>query len=370
MKASGIPIERLNGGNPLLAPSDRDWESGGVINPAVVYLNRSVENDPLIQGLVGAEPLDTLPDGVAAVYYRAVASSGVENAIPFSSIGLAVFTPDFQRLIRRFDTPVLEPGTDWESFDYFGIEDPRITCVDGVYFMFYCGPRIDPVSTFKTRICLATSRDLLHWEKHGPVPGGPDRFDNKDGALFPHRIQGRYYLLHRPWGAGFAGSDLSIWLASSESPFGPWDDLGEILHSYAIPGCRDSWVGSGSVPIALDEKRYLVIYHTGNYLNDIDREYDVGAALFDFDQFSPDNPRRLVVSRIEPLMVPETEFEFSQQPDGGRLGVVFPCGSYVFKDDLYLVYGAGDRYTAAARVKLEVLLDALQKGSLKNPYLS
>lgn len=373
MKTSGIPVERINVGRPLIAPSEKDWESGGTINAAAVYLPRSPENDRLIRGLAGGDSLEALPDGVVAVFYRAVASPGAENAIPFSSIGLAVFTPDLTRLVHRFDAPVLSPGTEWDSFDYFGIEDPRITLIDGVYYMLYCGPRNDTQYTYKTRLCLATSRDLLHWEKHGPIPGGPDRFENKDGVLFPRQIGGKYYLLHRPWGPDFSGSDLSIWLASSESPDGLWKDHGEVLHSYAIPGCRDSWVGGGSVPIPLSdtpgEMRYLVIYHTGNYLNDTDREYDAGAALFDFSRFSPEDPHRLVVSRVEPLMAPETEYERSRLPDGGQLDVVFPCGSYEFRGDIYLIYGAGDHFTAAARVNRQILLEALEAGSLENPYL-
>lgn len=368
MKASRIAVERIDAGNPLIEPSGNAWEGGGTINPAAVYLDRSPENDPLICGLVGDNRLDDLPEGVVAVYYRAIAAQSSGNEIPFSSIGLAVFTPDLRRQIRRFAAPVLQPDADRESFDYFGVEDPRITCLDGVYFMLYCGPRVDPQNAYKTRLCLATSRDLLHWEKHGPIAGDPDRWENKDGVLFPRRVGGKYYLLHRPWGPAFSSSDLSIWLAASDTPYGPWEDFGEVLHSYAIPGWRACWVGAGSVPIALDGDRFLVIYHTGNYLNANDREYDAGAAIFDFSQLSREDPHRLVVSRLEPLMIPETSFECSRLPDGARLDVVFPCGSYEYQGDIYLLYGASDQSTAAARVNKAHLLEALKGMPLDNPY--
>lgn len=367
MQPAGIVVERINAGEPLLAPAGDGWEGGGAINPAVVYLERSAINDALIHGLLGAGSLEDLPDGVAAVYYRAIAAQAPGEALAASSIGLALFTPDLRRLIRRFDAPVLQPGPGRESFDYLGIEDPRITCLDGVYYMLYCGVRVDAPQAYKTRLCLAVSRDLLHWGKSGPIQGGPDRWENKDGVLFPQRIGGKYYLLHRPWGAAFSTSDLSIWLAASDSPYGPWEDYGEVLHAYPVPGWRASWVGAGSVPIAVGEGRFLVIYHTGNYLNDTDREYDMAAAIFDFTQLTPEDPHRLVVSRIEPLLRPETPIERSTLADGSRLDVVFPCGSYEYQADIYLLYGASDRYAAAARVDKARLLERLAHGTLENP---
>jgi predicted GH43/DUF377 family glycosyl hydrolase len=368
MKPYGIPVERINQGKAIIAPTHLAWENENTCNAAAVYLERGAHNDEVIRGLLERETLDGLPDGVVAVHYRAISAKDSGHPVPFSSTGLAVFTPDF-RLLRRFTRPVLTPSAEEDSFDYFGIEDPRITRIDNTFYMLYCGPHLNADHTLKTRLCLATSMDLIHWEKKGPIPGGPDRWNNKDGVLFPQPIDGRYYLLHRPWGDDRPVDDFSIWLASSRSLLGEWEEHGEILHSYTIPGCRASWVGAGSVPIALGEKRFLVIYHTGNYLMGNDREYDVGAALFDFNRFTPQKPGAVMVSRVEPLMAPETPCERRVLPQYGQLDVIFPCGSYQYQGFIYMVYGASDIYVAAARVNQQALVAALEKAGLENPYL-
>ena len=369
MKPCGLPIERINWGKPILSPGNHEWESGNTINAAAVYLERSAQDDDIIRRLLGRDILPDAADGIVAVIYRAIPAKASGYAVPFSHTGLAVFTPDL-RLLRRFSEPVLAPSAGSSSFDAFGIEDPRITRIGDAFYMLYCGPHLDAAGAICTRLCLATSPDLMHWEKHGPISGGPDLWNNKDGVLFPQQIDGRYYLLHRPWGGDIHVSDFSIWLASSTTLDGAWEDHGEVLHSYAIPGCRDSWVGAGSVPIPLGGKRFMVIYHTGNYLTGAHREYDAGVALFDFARFTPQAPGKVVVNRLEPLIVPETPFERSTIPSIGQLDVIFPCGSYEYQGFVYIVYGASDIYTCAARVEKQPLLAALEQAGLENPYLN
>jgi predicted GH43/DUF377 family glycosyl hydrolase len=67
-------------------------------------------------------------------------------------------------------------------------------------------------------------------------------------------------------------------------------------------------------------------------------------------------------------MIPETEYEQNLVPGMGRLDVLFPCGSYEYQQDIYIIYGASDRYTCAARVNRKKLLDAIESSSLENPY--
>jgi predicted GH43/DUF377 family glycosyl hydrolase len=215
---------------------------------------------------------------------------------------------------------------------------------------------------------LAVSKDLLHWEKKGLLPGDPAGHANKDGVLFPERIGGKYYLLHRPFDPGAPQETLSIWLASSDSLEGPWLNRGEMLRAYANPRCRSSWVGAGSVPVAVGSGRYIEIYHTGNYLNEVDREYDLDAALLDFSRFDPADPVSLVVSRLEPLMVPETPAELRSRSRHQVGNVLFACGSYEYQGYLYILYGGADTYTLAARVEMPALLRALESGGVENPF--
>ena len=138
--------------------------------------------------------------------------------------------------------------------------------------------------------------------------------NNKDGVLFPERINGYYFLLHRPWGDKVGSlSDFHTRLARSDTPTGFWEDCGIVMKAYDIPDCSDSWNGAGSVPIPLGNKRYLIIYHTGNWHKNGEKEYDLDAAIFDFNKFSLASPESIVESRIEPLMVPDSNYE-TQSP--------------------------------------------------------
>jgi predicted GH43/DUF377 family glycosyl hydrolase len=371
LKPYGLPVERCNGGEPIISPTGNWWENGVTFNAAALYLARSAVNDPIIRTLLSREDLDDpdLAEGVVAIHYRARPEQDPDYPIPRSTIGLAVFTPHF-RLLYRAQEPVIYTSTGQGAFDYLGVEDPRITRFGDMFYMVYCGLALDPVHTYRPRLCMATSRDLVQWEKLGPLRGDVNCTYNKDGVLFPDRIGGQVYLLHRPYWDGLPQSDFVMHLAVSDAPTGAWSDCGEVLCAFHNPRCRASWVGAGSVPIAMGERRYAVIYHTGNYLNDVDREYDLDAAVFDLTRFSVENPSAVVTARLEPLMVPETEAELRS---GSRLqvaNVLFACGSYEYGDDIYIVYGGADTYTLAARVNKAVLYDALDRADLSNPFIN
>jgi hypothetical protein len=120
-------------------------------------------------------------------------------------------------------------------------------------------------------------------------------------------------------------------------------------------------VDPGSVPEKIGPGRYLHIYHTGNYLNETDREYDLDAAIFDFNTLRLPDPRSLVTARLEPLMVPETPAERRSRSQLQVGNVLFACGSYIYEGWLYLVYGGADNYTLTA-------LSALNSSGLQNPF--
>jgi predicted GH43/DUF377 family glycosyl hydrolase len=164
-------------------------------------------------------------------------------------------------------------------------------------------------------------------------------------------------------------ADIAIRLAQSDSPSGPWRDLGEVLRAFPNPRMHSSWVGAGSVPIWLEAQRYLVIYHTGNFLNAQDREYDLDAAVFDFDAFDPARPASLVTARLEPLMVPETPAELRSRSQLQVGNVLFACGSYEYRGWITIIYGGADTYTLAARIEKRALLEHLRAAGLHNPFL-
>ncbi|RPJ40861.1 MAG: hypothetical protein EHM21_14005 [Chloroflexi bacterium] len=365
----GFPVERCCDGEPIVSPSENWGETGVTFNAAATYVESTPENQPIIRALLPMRPADDpdLADGVVAIHYRARPEQDPGSAFGRSFIGLAVYTPDL-RLIYRYQEPVLNPSPLADGADSLGVEDPRITRFGERFYMVYCGVQPDPHHTWKANLCLAVSKDLVHWEKLGLMPGDPAKMNNKDGVLFPGAIDSQYLLLHRPFDERMPREDMAIHLASSDSLLGPWKNRGEILRAYPNPRMRSSWVGAGSVPIPLGEKRFLIIYHTGNYLNEVDREYDLDAALLDFASYDPRHPASVLISRLEPLMVPETPAELRSKSQLQVGNVLFACGSYEYQGWIYIIYGGADTYTLAARVEKERLLKALETSGLQNPF--
>lgn len=353
--ACGVAVERMRGGQPILAPRGEGWESGHTYNATSVRLGPA--DGELLRKLLG-DGHQGPADGVVAILYRAQPRHSPGFRAPRSSIGLALFTPDLD-LIRRFPEPVIRPTEDPEGCDYNGVEDPRVTRIGDTFYLVYCGYTAHP-SGAKMRVCLAQSRDLVHWEKLGPARGDVNRWPNKDGVLLPDPVGGRYFLLHRPMVG--RPSDFCVELAVSDSPTGEWRNCGPVLRSPGHAQCRHSWVGAGSVPIPLGDGRCLALYHTGNRLLEGPRQYNADAALLDFRRFSPERPAAIVEGTLERILVPETEYERSLCPrDPDPLHCVFPCGSYEHGDHVHVVYGGRDAYTLAARVRKDDLLAGLAR---------
>ena len=269
---------------------------------------------------------------MVAIHYRARPEREPGYPFPRSYIGLAVFTPDF-RLLYRSPEPVIYPSADPDGFDHLGVEDPRITRFGDTFYMVYTGLAADPDHTYRPALCLATSRDLVQWERLGPFRGDVNRTYNKDGVLFPDRIDGQYYLLHRPYWDGLPQSEFVMHLAVSETLTGEWRDCGEVLRAFPNPRLPVLLGRRGLGPHRpMGEGRYAVIYHTGNYLNDVDREYDLDVAVFDLNRLSTaDAASAVVTARLEPLMVPETEAELRSGSSLQVANVLFACGSYEYQ---------------------------------------
>ncbi|RYG22479.1 hypothetical protein EON82_16960, partial [bacterium] len=165
-----LPIQRLFGGRPLLSPQGEGWESGVTFNSAAVLLEPTPENLPAIRALLpeGEEPRE-----VVALHYRARPKLDPGFRHTRSYVGLSVHEPDLTP-IRRFEQPVLGPGGTGEP-DVLGAEDPRVTWIDGAWWMVYCGvqpfesPESD--SAWLGSVCLARSADLVNWTKCGVAEG-------------------------------------------------------------------------------------------------------------------------------------------------------------------------------------------------------
>jgi len=152
--------------DPVLETTDRGWEAGRIFNLSVIEAN-----------------------GTLFAFYRATPDDRIDQD---SRIGLA-WNENGQQFKRFVDNPVVEPT---EPYEQRGCEDPKLYEHGGTYYMFY-----NPVwesdgvwgeaGDVRCNICLATSKDLLHWEKHGQIVPASLTGGWAKGAVIPHDPNGR-----------------------------------------------------------------------------------------------------------------------------------------------------------------------------------
>jgi len=223
--------------------------------------------------------------------------------------------------------PLLTPGTGPEMY---GIEDPRVSSVGGEYVITYAAVSDDGIAT-----AMAVSHDLKRAQRKGLIflP------NNKNVALFPEKINGLYWALHRPFNK--VRTKESIWIAASADLI-HWGQFKKI----ASPG-PGAWdilkIGPGAPPIRT-EKGWLEIYHGV----DNDERYSLGVMLLDSD-----DPAKVIGRSKEPFLFAEEPYE----TDGLVKNIVFTCGAVkreTGKIDIY--YGASDETTCLASINEKELL--------------
>ncbi len=231
--------------------------------------------------------------------------------------------------------PCMLPATEgpWQPWEEFGIEDPRLTCCDGVYYIVYTS-----VGRYGHCIMLASTEDFIHYKRLGRISGP----GNKDGVLFPEKIDGLYARLDRPIGRGIG----SVWI--SYSP-----DLIHWGRSDFLFGPRprywDSYrVGASAPPIRTDQG-WLEIYH-GVKMTSAGPIYRTGAVMLDLA-----DPGIVLGRSLSPLQSPREDYE--RVGDVGN--VVFACGAIVEDDQTVKVYyGAADTAICVASAPLGEIIAA------------
>ncbi len=153
---------RLSDG-PIISPRGGGWESAGTFNPAVI-----------------------LRSGKIVMLYRAQDKSGTSRLGYAESIDGVHFT--------RRGEPVLSPEMDYEKDG--GVEDPRLVQFDDRYYLTYTG-----YNKKDAQLCLATSKDLIHWQRRGVIiPANKGHWNvrwTKSGAIVPEKIAGKYCYSER-----------------------------------------------------------------------------------------------------------------------------------------------------------------------------
>jgi predicted GH43/DUF377 family glycosyl hydrolase len=336
----------------IIAKTSHPFEDAGVLNPAAIRDGETVH-----------------------LLYRAVKSGN------YSSIGYCRLSGALT-IEKRNEEPLLSPVFDYESH---GIEDPRLVKIEEVYYLSYCA--YDGVNAMGA---LATSLDLIHFERHGMIVpqfsyeemkgmirsntllnekykrynshhdswtnSGEKKFVwDKNVVFFPRRIDGKLVFLHR------IKPDIQITSVYSLSELTPafWTSYLEELEDHIVLSPRYehevSYIGAGCPPIETEEG-WLLIYHsvydtTAGYV------YSASAALMDLD-----DPSKEIARLPYALFSPEHSWELSGEVNN----VVFPTGAVVFDDRLYIYYGAADERIGCASLSLSDLMTELRH--YKNIY--
>ncbi len=283
--------------DPILSPEGDGWESAGTFNPAVV-----------------------MHGGKYVMLYRAQDKQGT------SRLGYAE-SADGVHFTRRPE-PILEPETDYEKDG--GVEDPRLTQIDGTYYLTYTG-----YNTKDAQLCLATSQDLVHWDRKGVIlPAYKGNWNlkwTKSGAIVPEKIAGKYWMYFLGTAAdntdqmGLASSpDLLHWTEETKTPVLP-RRLGAFDSRVVEPGPSPIVTSDG-----------LVLIYNGA---DDKLVYRTGIAVFDRK-----DPRRVLYRSERPIFAPQMTWEkVGQVPN-----VVFVEGMVRQNNRFLFYYGGADKYIGVA----------------------
>ncbi|HLA55371.1 MAG TPA: glycoside hydrolase family 130 protein [Flavobacterium sp.] len=226
---------------------------------------------------------------------------------------------------------VIFPISDLESR---GIEDARFvkfTRENGsiVYYATYTafdGSYIMPK--------LLKTTDFYDF-KTSPLNGAGAK--NKNLALFPRMINGKYAMLSRVdgWNNYIMYSDsINVWEnpIKIQAPEHPWEFV---------------QIGNCGSPIETTEGWLIITHAVGSM-----RRYSIGASLLDLK-----NPEIEIGRLKEPLIMPNPD-----EREGYVPNVVYSCGSIIHNNELIIPYGLSDHSSSFATVNLKLLLDRLKKG--------
>lgn len=220
--------------------------------------------------------------------------------------------------------------------------DPRVLELDGRYYVVWCDDFPGPA------IGLGVTDDFETFTRleHPLMPF------NRNGVLFPRKVDGHYLLLSRPSDSGHTPFGDIILSRSPDLTF--WGKHRLVMRSGGQGWWQGVKIGAGPVPIETD-RGWLLIYHgVSGPCNGF--VYSMGAALLDLDQ-----PEKVLARTRDYLLTPQRDYETV----GFVPNVAFPCATLqdAATGRIAIYYGAADTYTAVAFTQLDLLLDELTRAS-------
>jgi predicted GH43/DUF377 family glycosyl hydrolase len=291
--------------DPIVSPKGDGFESAGTFNPSVVK-----------------------KDGKFVMLYRAQDRKGT------SALGYA--TSDDGIHFTRRPEPVMVSEAPYEKGG--GVEDPRLQKIGDTYYLTYTGyNNVDGAAADKkdAQLCLATSPDLVHWQRQGVImPSFKGKWNvkwTKSGAVVPEKINGKYWMYYL---ADAQGKDTQMGVAHSDDLLHWTEALDHPILS-SRPGSFDSQVVEpGPAPIITPQGIFLIYNGADDKL-----VYSTGWVLFD-----KSDPTKVLARSEEPVFGPEKEWEkVGQVPN-----VVFVEGMVRDGNRWLFYYGGADKNVGVA----------------------
>jgi beta-1,4-mannooligosaccharide/beta-1,4-mannosyl-N-acetylglucosamine phosphorylase len=220
------------------------------------------------------------------------------------------------------------------------IYDPRVTKIGDMHYIIHAGH-----SGHTCRLSLVKTKDFKEFQWMGFI----SEVDNRNGVLFPEKINGLYARLDRP----NTGADTGdIWVSYSPDLIF-WGKSRCVFRNWQ--GIRWAWtkIGPGAVPIKTPEG-WLNIFHGVRTQCKAHFVYQLGVCLLDLN-----DPSKVKAMAEEAILIPEEQYELVGQTPS----VVFTCGAVVEDNgEVKLYYGGADTVQCLATTSIERLIDACYAG--------
>lgn len=347
-------------GSPRRHATRSDWELGPFSRVAIEPVIRpdpdAVFDCPIRRRPVHwmaahtFNPASVVKDGKMVVLFRAEDNPN-EKVIGFHTSRLGYASSDDGEHFKVRSAPVVYPDEDsqkpaeWEG----GCEDPRL-CEgpDGTYYVTYT-----QWNRQRVRLGLASSRDLIHWHKHGSAFAGSryEQLATKSAAIIQKidggrmkaaRINGKYWMV-------FGENQIHVATSTNLINWSPVERSdGELLALMSPrPFHFDSDLPEVGPPPLVTDKGIVMLYNGKNSESDASRDPTIGAGAYSGGQALLDlnDPTKLLARTQKPFIRPELPFEKSGQY---KAGTTFLEGLSYFRRKLFLYYGTADTYVALA----------------------
>lgn len=294
---------------------------------------------------------DDVPYEVATVHNAAVVKHNEKYVMIFRShrhngrsiLGKATSDNGFD---FKVDTaPFMVPATEgiFAEYEEYGVEDPRVTAIDGEYLITYSA-----YSKHGVRIGLAKTKDFINIERFSLITEA----DYRNVVIFPEKFNGLYARLDRPHSEI---SPWSVWISYSPD-LRYWGDSKVIMKPVTYHW-DEMKIGPGAPPFKTKEG-WINIYH-GVFPTMDGSVYRLGVALHDLA-----DPSKIIAVADEWILQPEEVYEIT----GYVHNVVFTCGAVPENDGTVKIYwGGADKVMCAGTAKIDDLVNlCLEKP--RKPY--